>query len=122
MGGRRQTAGPGWRTAARLSISGDLKDKTDAERSRILATMMRQLAKRAKGPGASAVLENLDFPTKKLTMLSALVSSQCAELMTCTCEKLHIKLYKVNPSYRLLSGYMKYGRLNRRNGDEAVAH
>lgn len=112
----------------------DLSGKTDAERKQILGTTVLQLAERAQGLGIAVAIENLDFATKKLTMRAGAVSkrfndmlshlpfSQFAELMARACEKRRVKLYKVNPSYSSLGGFVKYGRLNRCNADEAAAH
>lgn len=111
----------------------DLKGKRDEERKQILGTAVQQLAVVAQRLNVAMAIENLDFATKKLSMragavskrynemLSSLASSQFGEMMARACEKLHIKLYRVNPSYSSLGGYAKYGRLNRCNADEAAA-
>lgn len=112
----------------------DLMGKTEAERKQIMGTVVLQLADQAHELGMAVSIENLDFTTKKLTMragavskrynemLSTLAFGLFAEMMARACEKRHVKLYQVNPSYSSVGGYAKYGRLNRCTADEAAAH
>jgi hypothetical protein len=111
----------------------DLKHKTDAERKQAIGTVVQQMARHAEALQVAVAVENLDFAAKKLAMragavnkpynamLSSLASAQFAELMARACEKRHVTLHGVNPSYSSV-GWVKYGRLNRCSVDAAAAH
>ena len=110
-----------------------LKGITQAERQQEIGTVTANLVRHAKRLGVPLALENLDFATKKLSMragavnkpyndmLGALPSAQFAELAQRACEREHLKLYWVNPSYSSVGGFTKYGRTNRMNADTSAA-
>lgn len=111
----------------------DLKGLSDAVRKQVIGTTVAELARLGKRLGLAVAIENLDFATKKAglragginkrynEMLSTFASSQFAELMTRACEKAHVRLYLVNPSYSSVGGFTKYGRPNRIGADESAA-
>lgn len=111
----------------------DLDDLSDEERKQVIGTTIAELARLAKRHGVAVAIENLDFATKKAglraggvnkrynEMLSSFASSHFAEMMARACEKVHLRLYLVNPSYSSVGGFTKYGRPNRIGADESAA-
>lgn len=110
-----------------------LKGLTQAERQQDIGTVTANLVRHAKRLGVPLAVENLDLATKKLSMragavtrpyngmLGSLPSAQFAALAQRACEREHLKLYLVNPSYSSVGGFTKYGRANRMNADTSAA-
>jgi IS605 OrfB family transposase len=102
----------------------DLRGKTEDERKQTIGTVAAQLVAIASHLSLPVALENLDFSTKKAglkagvvnqrfnEMLSSFATTKFSELLSRGCEKRGIAVYRVNPLYSSVGGYVKYGRLN----------
>lgn len=110
-----------------------LKGLTAAERQQVIGTTVAQLARHAKRLSMAVAIESLDFTVRRAAMranavnqryndmLSSMPTSQFEQLMLRACEKQHLTLYSVNPSYSSVGGFTKYGCANRMNADTSAA-
>lgn len=110
-----------------------LQGLSEAERKQVIGTTVAQLVRHAKRLSMAVAIESLDFTVRKAAlransvnqryneMLSSLPTAQFEELMARACERQHLTLYSVNPSYSSVGGFTKYGCVNRLDADVSAA-
>jgi hypothetical protein len=114
-------------------IAWNLQGLSAAERKQALGTTVAQLVRHARRLSMAVAIESLDFTVRKAVlransvnqryneMLSSMPTAQFEELMARACERQHLTLYSVNPSYSSVGGFTKYGCANRLDADVSAA-
>lgn len=117
-------------------IEWDLRGRTAAQRKAILSEAASELVNRAADLGMAVAIEALDFAGKRAGlaagargarerryngMLSSFASRQFAELVERKCARAGVALYKVQPAWSSVGGFVKYGTINHLGVDEAAS-
>lgn len=117
-------------------IEWDLRGKTAPQREAIMSEAASAVVNRAAGAGMALALEALGFAGKRAgmtagargprerrynDMLSAFASSQFAEMVERKCARAGVVLYKVQPAWSSVGGFVKYGTINHLGVDEAAS-
>lgn len=114
-------------------IAWRLQGLGEAERKQVIGTTVAQLVRHARRLSMALAIESLDFTVRKAAlransvnqryneMLSSMPTAQFEELMARACERQHLTLYSVNPSYSSVGGFTKYGCANRLDADVSAA-
>jgi len=117
-------------------IEWNLRGKTAAQRKAILSEAASELVNRAAALRMALALEALDFAARRSGMaagargarerryngmLSSFASRQFAELVERKCARAGVVLYKVQPAWSSVGGFVKYGTINHLGADEAAS-
>lgn len=117
-------------------IEWDLRGKTAAQREAILSEAASELVNRASALQMAVAIEALDFTAKRSGMaagargarercyngmLSSFASRQFAEMVERKCARAGVVLYKVQPAWSSVGGFVKFGTINHLGVDEAAS-